>query len=329
MRSSKNEISGLKKGEAVYSQIREKTFFTLLERIFVPIITFLISVYVIRTLSIEDYGIYNVLIAIMQYVAFLSSLGIPNVFDRFIPEFFQKGEIAKLKKVVQKGMLWMFLLSLGIVLAMIIFSKEVAMLFKLGNAFRYLVVFSVGIIFFLQAALFSRVLISIFHHKQFFIAKLIYVVFRGLLLYFLLDFGAGLMGLLIGESIAYMVWYIIFYLFYREFLKKNLCQEKGEFPLKRLIKFGGYSYFSEAGHNILSVASDYFIISAVLGPQAVGIYAFGAHVVFLASRLLPHVAFINVIKPVFFARYSQNNDPKQIRSMFKILIKITAFLHFL
>ena len=103
-----DDAIGLKQGEDFYLQVREKSLYTIIERISSPIITFLISVYIIRSLSVTDYGIYNTLLAIMGYVALFSSFGLANIFERFIPEFARKKEIAMLKKLVDKSLLLRF-----------------------------------------------------------------------------------------------------------------------------------------------------------------------------------------------------------------------------
>ncbi len=328
MASSEDETLGLKEGKEFYAQVREKSFYTLLERSITPLIALLISICIIRFLSVDDYGIYNIMLAIMGYVALFSSFGLPNLFDRFIPEFFQKKDIARLNKFVNRGLILRFIISIGIVLLMIYFADEVSRIFKLDNAIQYLKAFFLGIVFFLQTVLLDKVLVSIFQHKQVLIIRLIYVAFRGTFLFLILSSGGGIKGLLIGESIAYIVLFILYQLYYQRFIKNNLIKRKAKLPLKRLLKFGGFSYFNEAGSKILSVSTDYFIISAFLGIHAVGIYGFASRLIFMITRIMPQVYFIRIIRPLYFAKYVQNKDLKQMKKMFMILVKIIAFLSF-
>jgi len=312
-------------GEEVYAKIRKNSFYTLLERILVPAFNFFITVFIIRQLTIGDYGIYNILIAIMGYIALLSSLGLPGVFRRFIPEFYQKKEIAKIIQLVKKGMSLRFIISGGIILLLLFFSSEIGQFFKFSRAFQYLAVFSIGIVFYMQALLLKNVMVSMFLHKQFLISQLIYVIFRASILYILLALGKGLLGLLIGESIVYVLLYMLFQFFYLRFLKKQPSKDREELPRKRLLRFGGLSYFNEVGEKILAVSTDFFIISVFLGPEAVGIYGFATWIMTIASRFLPHTIFINIIRPLFFAQYIQKKDPEWLKKMFILLVKITAF----
>jgi len=328
MASSEDETLGLKEGKEFYAQVREKSFYTLLERIITPIVTLLISIYIIRYLSVADFGLYNIMLAIMGYVALFSSFGLPNLFDRFIPEFFQKKDIARLKKFVDKGLILRFVVSIGIVLLLIYFADEVSRIFKLDNVIQYLKAFFLGIVFYLQTILLDKVLVSIFQHKQILIVRLIYITIRGTLLFLILSSGGGINGLLIGESIAYVVLFMLYQFYYQRFIKNNLIKKKVKLPLKRLLKFGGFSYFNEAGSKILSVSTDYFIISAFLGVHAVGIYGFASRLMFMITRIMPQVSFIKIIRPIYLDKYVQNKDLKQLRKMFMLLVKIIAFFSF-
>ncbi|MHA1292000.1 MAG: oligosaccharide flippase family protein [Promethearchaeota archaeon] len=311
----------------IHLLIRKNSYYMLLERFTVPVINFLITIYIIRKLSIDEFGIYNILLAIMSYVGLVSSLGLPNVFQRFIPEFYQKKQIGKLRNIVNKGLLYRFVICFLIILIILIFSDKIGFLLKFGEALNYLIIFSVAIIFHLESGLLSSTLTSVFNHKNYVIAQIIYVLFRACLIYYLLRIVEGLVGLLIAESTAFGLLFFIQFVYYRKFLgsQSNNNDTETKLPLQRLLKFGGYSYLNEAGSRILSVSTDFFIISAFLGPAAVGIYAFANRILKIASHVLPHSMLINVIRPVFFTKYIQDEDPNQINKMFNFIMKFICF----
>jgi O-antigen/teichoic acid export membrane protein len=322
MPSDLNESAGL------YSLIRKNSFYVFLERMIVPVVNFLITVYIIRLLPISDYGIYNILIAVMGYVSLLSSLGIPTIFLRFIPEFYEKKEIGRLRQLVEKGLLTRFLLSLGIILVIIVFSDELGNLFRFQAAFKYFAIFSIAIIFYLEAGLLSLVLISVFNHKSYVISQIVYVLFRAGLVYYLLKIGKGLVGFLIAESISFGLLLILQLFYYRKFLSAYPAREKIKLPLKRLQTFGAFSYLNELGGQILDVSTDFFIISAFLGPVAVGIYGFASRVMEYTLHVMPQFMFMNIIRPAFFTKYTQDNTAIQLNRMFNFLIKMIAFFTF-
>ena len=309
----------------LYSLVRKNSPYVALERTLVPIINFLITVYIIRVLTVDDYGIYKLLLAVLSYVALLSSLGTQGIFRRFIPEFFQKKELPKLKALVEKGLLLRMVVCIGIVVVIIVFAKPIGNLFKFQRAMEYFAIFSVSIIFNLAGAMLANVLISVFRHKQYLVAQIIYVLFRGGILYILLSRGMGLMGLLIAESASYALLFVMSLVIYRKFLHVHSVKERAKLPLRRLLKFGGFTYFNEAGAQLLSVSTDYLIISAFLGPLAVGIYGFANRVMVLAARILPQSMFVNIIRPAFYMKYIQNEDADQTNRMFNFLTKMIAF----
>lgn len=305
--------------------VRRNSYYVLIERTVAPAVNFLVTVLIVRKLAVDEFGIYNILLAMMGYIALLSSLGVPSVFQRYIPEFYMRNQIGQLKKLVQKGLILRLLLCTLILLVVFLFSEKVGDLFKFEQAFRYLALFAAAIIFFLQTELLSTAFTSIFHHKLFVLAQISYVMFRAVLLVFLFNLGKGLEGLLIAESASFGFLLFLQLLFYRKFFSHHVQGSDDKLPLRRLFKFGGMSYFNEIGAEILSVSTDYFIISAFLGPVAVGIYAFANKVMMLASRIMPHVVFMDVIRPAFFSRYSQDENPTQLNQMFNFVSKLIAF----
>jgi len=313
----------------LYFKIRQSSFYMVAGKLVIPVIGFLITIYIIRKLSVNEYGIYNLLLAVMGYIGLFSSLGLPGIFQRYIPEFNKRKQISNLNKLVNKGSLLRIILSALFVLLVILFSNQLGKLFKISNWLGYFKIFSLGVIFSLESNLLSIVLTSLFLHKYFVISSSIYVVIRASILYFLLNLGFGLNGLLLGEVVCYGVLMIMFIFLYNfRFAQFHKVNHNEVFPLKRIVRYGGFSYFNEVGSQILSVSTDLFIISAFLGPAAVGIYAFANRIMQMLSRGMPHNLIQEVIRPTFFTRYSQTGNAKDLEKMFNFLTKFTAFFLF-
>jgi O-antigen/teichoic acid export membrane protein len=265
----------------------------------------------------------------MGYIGVFSSFGLPSVFQRYIPEFREQRETSNIKKLVIRGSLWRITLSTVFVLLVILFASQVGRLFKIDNWLNYFKLFSLGIIFSLEGSLLAIALTSLFLHKYFVISNIVYVFTRVGVLYFLLKAGWGIEGLLLGEVAAYGILMMMFaYCYYSKFSRSNTIKNKPPFPMKRLFRYGGFSCFNEIGAQILAVSTDFFVISAFLGPIAVGIYAFANHVINLISRWMPTNLLIEVIRPAFFTRYTQTNDVNELGRMFNFLGKFIAFFLF-
>jgi O-antigen/teichoic acid export membrane protein len=65
--------------------------------LFIALIGVLTSIYIIRLLSIEDFGIYNFMLSLVAIAQVTTSLGLPSALTRYLPEYRQK-EIITLKK---------------------------------------------------------------------------------------------------------------------------------------------------------------------------------------------------------------------------------------
>lgn len=310
----------------LHLQIRKSSFHTIVGKLLTPIVTFLTTIYIVRMLSVNDYGIYNVLLAVMGYIGLFSSFGLPSIFQRYIPEFREQRETSNIKKLVSRGSLWRIILSTVFVLLVILFASQVGRLFRIGNWLNYFKLFSLGIIFSLEGSLLAIALTSLFLHKYFVISNIVYVFTRAGVLYFLLKAGWGLEGLLLGEVAAYGILMVMFvYCYYSKFSRLSTVNSKSPLPMKRLSRYGGFSYLNEMGVMILDVSTDFLIISIFLGPLAVGIYSFANRVSQLFSRILPHTLLQDVIRPSFFSKFAQTNNQKDLQKMGNLLIKIIAF----
>ena len=319
-------MSNYKIKDNLYFQIRKSSFYTIVGKLVTPIVTFLTTIYIVRMLSVSDYGIYNVLLAVMGYIGLFSSFGLPSIFQRYIPEFREQRETSNIKKLVSRGSLWRIILSTVFVLLVILFASQVGRLFRIGNWLNYFKLFSLGIIFSLEGSLLAIALTSLFLHKYFVISNVVYVFTRAGVLYFLLKAGCGLEGLLLGEVAAYGILMMMFvYCYYSKFIRLNTIGNEPPFPMKRLFRYGGFSYLNEMGVMVLDVSTDFLIISIFLGPLAVGIYSFANRVSQLFSRILPHTLLGEVIRPSFFSKFAQTNNQKDLQKMSNLLAKITAF----
>jgi len=310
----------------LHLKIRKNSFYTIVGKLVTPIVTFLTTIYIVRMLSVNDYGVYNVLLAVMGYIGIFSSFGLPSIFQRYIPEFHERREIANLKRLITKGSLLMMTLLAVFILLVILFSGQLGRLFKIDNWPNYFKLFSLGIIFSLEGSLLAIALTSLFLHKYFVISNIVYVFTRAGVLYFLLKAGWGLEGLLLGEVAAYGILMMAFaYCYYSKFSRLNTINSKPSFPMRRLFRYGGFSYLNEMGVMILDVSTDFLVISIFLGPLAVGIYSFANRVSELFSRILPHTLLQEVIRPSFFTKFAQTNNQKDLQKMGNLLVKTIAF----
>ena len=276
----------------------------------------------------RDYGVFNVLLAVMGYISLLSCMGLPSIFQRFLPEFSEEKRLGAAKKLIRDGLFSRLALVVGLVIIAVLLANIIGGLFQIKGFFNYFAVFSIAIILYCEAQLLGTALTSLFLYREFIVSQVVYTLIRALVLYGLLRSGAGLAGVLAGEVFCYSFQLLLEVFYYGRYSRLHPSELKEEFPFKRLLRFGGYSYFNEMGSEVLNVSTDFFIISAFLGPQAVGLYAFANRLMSNLTRILPHSLLGDVVRPTFYARYVRSGDKKDLTAMFNLVTKLVAFILF-
>lgn len=309
----------------IHNKIRKSNVWTLIKLLTAVSIGFFITVYIIRKLSIEEFGVYSVMFSLIGLVGALASFGIQDILRRFLPEFLQNEKNETLKQIVNYGIFLRLLLSVAVVLIIGFFSNEVGDFLKIERFKNYFMVFGIAIIAYLEAGLLTTILNSLFLHKYSTIANIIYVIFRGGIAIVVLNFGWGIYGLLWVEAISWVFWAVIQWIFYKKFYSNRYRKmDREKIPIKRFIKFGAKSSLNDIGSSVLGVGTDFLIISAYLGPGAVALYAFSDKIMKMIIQILPHVVLVDVMRPSFFLKYTQSGDVKDLERMFNLILKISA-----
>ncbi len=309
-------------------RIRTSGLYLLLQKMITPVLTFAVSIYIVRTLTVDEFGIFNLFFAILAYIGLFSSLGLLNIFKRFIPEWRHSGMHGMLKKLVVYGLSLRGILALIILAAIILLSPSFSQLFQIADHMHLFMLFALGILFFLESQLLGLALASLFLHKYYAFAQIAYAVIRSLFVFVLLEAGYALKGLIIAEVVGFFV--LMFfqgYWYFKYYAVKFHTPAAEDFPFKRLIRYGGYAYFNEMGEQVLDVSTDFFIISAFLGSQMLGLYAFAAETIKIITRWMPHKFFLDIISPAFFTKFAESGKLEDIRWMFSFLTKLVFFFY--
>ena len=68
------------------------TKYTLVFRIMAQAVGIAVTIFLVRVLSEHDYGVYNLLYSLIALIGVVFSFGIGNTLQRYIPEYYSKGE---------------------------------------------------------------------------------------------------------------------------------------------------------------------------------------------------------------------------------------------
>lgn len=309
--------------EKLSKKAKRSGLYTIGGKLVTPLINFLILAFIIRTLTVEEYGAYNILISFMAAIGVSSSLGLPNILTRFIPEFHHNNQFSNIKALVLRGLLLRLALSSSLIIVVSLFSGPIFKLFNFSYPLEYFLFFAITILCHLEFVLMKAVLSSLFLHQFLVLSQITFFTLRAGLIYLYLIRDWGLKGLIFGEAIAYVVLLALCGLAYwTHYLRRHEDTEPATLPARRILRFGAFSQLNDLGVQILSLTTDFFVISAFLGARAVGLYGFATKLVQLIANILPHKMLEDVIKPVFYSKYVANQESFTLVLMYNMIMKI-------
>ena len=293
------------------------------------IISVLVSIFLIRKLAVEDFGIYSLFMGSIGFFAVISNSGVLVSLRRFIPEIRQKKYYTYLKGLILK--LSFVALSLTVICIVIVyfFKSEVGALLNIKKFDLYYSIFTINIFLFLQGSLAATILVSMYEQKVVSILNFISIAVRGILYAVFLS-SITLEIIFIIEAISLSVVVIpeviviakkIIYDARNSSLQIT-STEKAE-NKKRISRYVLLSTSNEMGSSVLSEISDYYFISAFLGPVALGMYAFPYKIIKSVFQWIPLNQINNIVRPFFINKYyERGEDKKYLNDMFNFLLKI-------
>lgn len=303
--------------------------YTIVFRLISQVVGVAATVFLVRTLSEQDYGIYNLLYSVIALLGMVFSLGIANTLQRYIPEYYSRGEFVLADRLYRFASLIRLLSNVAVLAVVLICWDYVGPLLKITAYRNYFLFFTLVILLHMQRGILQTCLNSYFLQKQSQGIAIIFALIKGIGYGAALFFHWNLWFVLVIDLLAYLVVFLLLQLAYWQKIPRQGGQYV-HFPRedkKRLMRYALFYNFNDAGVGMLAANFDNFIIVMFLDPVAVGAYAFCNRLNNMAARMLPVNYLLAVIQPLFF---SGNNDsqPEQIRRNFQLLIKTTYIFYF-
>ncbi len=273
-------------------------------------------------LTVEEYGLYSLLfIGVMVNFSMVFQLGSPNLITRYIPELFTAGNWRGIHEIFKKVMRAQFLVAIATSLLVFLIAPQLSSLLNFPGDANILRVFSLAAILYLLTEVYHLVFSGIFRQQTIFWVTIAYntlrlIILGGVWLYFR-DF----MSVVIAEGIALFFCVAFYALAYKRGVDTTSNSTELDWP--RMKKFAGLSYVNEIGVSVLSVATDFFLVSGILGGVATGFYGLANRVNDLAQKVLPMKMLGPVLQPLFFSEYGANKEKAEFG--FRMLIKATLF----
>jgi O-antigen/teichoic acid export membrane protein len=286
-------------------------------------------VVMVRGMSQVDFGVFNLLYAFLPVVSTLASLGLDQVLRRYQPEYLRAGNTAAsiwLVRVVGSTRFGVNLLILG---AVLIFWDLVAPTFKLGPYRLQFALFCTLALLHFQALILQSALASHMLHR-FSVGATAMLAFVKLLGYAAFAWFGTLTieKAILTDTVGYAIAFGLLRLAYYRHTKTHRREptfKPDTAERRRLIKYGIYNNFNDAGTLLLTSKTDTFFIAAFIDPISVGIYAFYNRLTEMVGNVLPVRLFENVVLPLFFSM-SPSDAQKKIPQYFSLLLNLNLLL---
>lgn len=282
------------------------------------------TVLLVRALSENDYGIYNLLYSIIGLIGTIASLGIGNTLQRYIPEYYQKGEFKIAHNLYRMASAVRLITDAAILGFILLFWQEIAPVLKLTEYRSYFMLFILVIVLHKQRNMLEICLSSYFLHKYSKAAGLLFSLIKAVGYGSLILLDNNLWYAIMIDLSAFCVIFGLLQILY--FNKIPVSSGTMEFfPIqekKRVTRYALFYNFNDAGIGLLNANFDNFIIVMFLNPAAVGAYSFCVQISVQIMSLLPLKYFKDIIKPAFFSLKKPSNSKNDAKFFFQSLVKI-------
>ena len=283
------------------------------------------SILLVRALSEFDYGVYNILYSVIGLIGMIASLGIGNTLQRYIPEYYQKGEF-KIAHNLYKTTSFLRLITNVVMLGLtLIFWEKIAPIIKLAE-YKHLFMFFTLIIFLhMQQRILETCLTSYFLHKYSKAIGCVFPIIKAIGYELMIIYGKNLWYAITIDLTAYFIVFASLQLLYIKKIpvSKGSMNHFSKNEKKRITKYAVFYNFNDAGVGLLSASFDNFIIVMFANQVAVGAYSFCRNLSYIIESLLPLSYFMEVIRPAFFSA-GTSSDHKDFTVFFQNIIKINS-----
>ncbi len=282
-------------------------------------------VLLVRALSEYDYGVYNLLYSVIGLIGMIASFGIGNTLQRYIPEYYQKGEFIIAHNLYRTVSLLRLITNVIILGLALIFWQQIAPIIKLSGYKHYFMLFTLIIFLHMQRSILEICLSSYFLHKYSKGIGCVFPIIKAIGYSLIIFFDKSIWYAIITDLLAYIVVFVSLQIVYfkkipitRGNLKSFNKDEK-----RRITRYALFYNFNDAGVGLLASNFDNFILVMFLNPIAVGAYSFCFNLTYLINSILPMTYFMEVIRPAFFsAATSSNNNNSTF--FFQNIIKVDS-----
>lgn len=279
-----------------------------------------------KILTVEEYGVYSVLMSLNGYILLFATFGIPHVFRRYLPRKYYKKEYKDIHIIFKTGFFLNLFILICIISIIFLLRDHIGDFTNMGSFGNYYTIFFSYSIFASVTYLFQILYWCMYAHKIVTLSLLVFNLFRVVILFAIYSYGLSLNFVLYAEVASYGLFLILLSIHYLAFYLKNNIRKipRSKIQFSRMIKYGKFSFLNDMGAKILNTATDILIITIFLGPIQAGLYGFCTRLIARIIPIMPQNLFNNVIEPIVFSQHGRDSK-HSINFTFNFLSKLGVF----
>ncbi|HEC93682.1 MAG TPA: polysaccharide biosynthesis protein [Candidatus Atribacteria bacterium] len=305
------------------------TIFHYSVRIIQVVFGFFITVFIVRELSVEDYGLYNFIFSIIMLAQLATSFGLVPIIQRYLPEYKEKKNNYVLKKIALLAVFIRFVAVFAFVVCLLFANNLIINTFKLSNTFKLILpLVSLITLFTLESQILGdAILIALFENKYWGISRSLYNILKFVLFFIVLKLGYGIIGIVWAWLIVEVMLFILFLIrvwktvFYLPIKKEEILP----LPLKRFFRFGLPLWFSNIFYLFRDKVTDIFILSYFLGQEEVGLYSFAFGIPLTIMSFSPGNILRPITTPALIRKYTKDKNKENLLYYFQFMNRLIFF----
>lgn len=279
-------------------------------------------VLLVRLLSEGEYGIYSLLYAFLPVLSAVASFGLEHTLHRYQPEYLRRGENRLADKLVRRISLIRLLSTIAVLALIFLLWPQIAPIFKLADYRSMFLLFGIITITHFQCSILAVALSSHLLQKYsmgmqtaFSLGKAAAYGIAGF------AWGLGLWTVLVIDLALYLALYAGLKYHYVASTDRTSGETAtlGRDERRRLLKYGFFYNFNDAGTLPLRARTDNFFVAGFLDPVAVGAYAFCTQLAQTIYRASPLKMLEPVVRPLFVSMNYQKT-PAVAQTYFSLLV---------
>ncbi len=291
----------------------------------------LTSVLVLRAVSVETYGSYNILASIVAFGNMASSLGLVPIIQRSLPEYVTKKQGRLAKHLVLASVALRLAASLVFAALLILTQNSWMSWLNLPDTFRTghmlaVLVAAITIASVNAQLLGDGILVSLFQHTYWGVVRVGYGLVKLTLFVWALGSGTGIEGLLT----AWLASELLMILPYATRVAKTLAglpsQAPERLPWRRIAAYGGSLYLNNISYFMRDKSLDVFFVAYFLSSYDVGFYAMAFGMAMLLLQFTPVLQLRGIMTTLMVERAVADRSRETLQRFFSFYAKLVLFL---